>query len=234
MNITSTPIDKTCLEQEIFESRLPLDNKNILELGCGSANLTRLIATTGDGRKVIATEVDQIQHEKNLLINDLSNVEFKLAGSENIPENDNSIDIIFMFKSLHHVPLNIMDKALQEARRVLKPSGLVYISEPIYDSDFNEILKLFHDEELVRQHAFNAIKKAVDNKAFSLVDEIFFNSPVTFDSFEQFEENIIGATHTEHHLPNDLYAKVKQKFDHYYKINNGTFLTPNRIDILTK
>ncbi|MFK5895226.1 MAG: class I SAM-dependent methyltransferase [Pseudomonadota bacterium] len=235
--LTNNPrqeIKKICSEADIFESILSLNNKNILELGCGDANLTRVIATTGTDRIMTATEVDQIQHQKNLLIDDLPNVTFKLAGSQNIPAADNTFDIVFMFKSFHHVPLEQMDMALQEVRRVLKTEGLVYISEPIFDGDFNEILRLFHDEKFVRKSAFEAIKKSVDNNLFRFVDEIFFYSPVNYSSFAQFEDRIIAATHTEHRLKNELYIKVKQKFDYYYQKNNGNFLAPNRVDILTK
>ncbi len=234
MNISTESIQKICPEAEIIESVLPLNHKNILELGCGDASITRLIVSSGEGRIITATEVDQIQHQKNLQIEDLPNIEFKLAGSEKIPADDNTFDIVFMFKSLHHVPIDLMDKALQEVRRVLRADGLVYISEPVFDGDFNEILRLFHDEKLVRQSAFEAIKKSVDNKVFNLVDEIFFCSPITFNNFKEFEERIIGVTHTEHYLSNDLYTEVKQKFENYYQKNSGNFLVPNRVHILTK
>jgi len=234
MNITCESIDKICPEPEIFESVLALDNKKILELGCGTARLTRLIATTGKGRIITATEIDKIQHEKNLLIDDLPNVTFKLGGGENIQASDNTFDIVFMFKSLHHVPLALLDDVLQEIRRVLKPGGFLYISEPVFKGDFNQIIKLFHNEEYVRQKAFDAIKKAVDTSAFTLVDEIFFNSPSIYENFEQFEDRIIKVTHTEHHLPNELYIKVKEKFDYYFQQNKGYFISPIRVDILRK
>jgi ubiquinone/menaquinone biosynthesis C-methylase UbiE len=234
MNITCNSIDKTCPEPEIYESVLTLDNKKILELGCGTARITRLIATIGKGRIITATEVDKIQHKKNTLINDLPNVEFKLGGGENIQASDNTFDIVFMFKSLHHVPLALMGNVLQEIRRVLKPGGLLYISEPIFKGDFNQILKLFHNEEVVRQKAFDAIKRAIDTETFTLVDEIFFNSPSIYENFEQFEEIIIKVTHTDHHLPDELYTKVKEKFAYYFQQNNGHFLSPIRVDILRK
>lgn len=234
MKINIDTIDRICPENGVFESALDLDHKNILELGCGDARLTRLIAGTGEGRSLIATEVDSVQHQKNLYITDLSNVEFQLAGSENIPAADNTFDIVFMFKSFHHVPLELMDNALEEVRRVLKTGGIVYISEPIFKGDFNEVLRLFHDEENIRQAAFASIQRAVDNGVLSLVDEIFFNSPLTFESFTQFEQTVIGATHTEHQLSGEIYAQVKQKFERYYQSNKGLFLTPNRVDILKK
>ena len=41
--------------------------------------------------------------------------------------------------------------------RVLRPCGLVYISEPIYAGNFNDILRLFHDEQAVRLAAPAAV-----------------------------------------------------------------------------
>ena len=72
--------NKTCSEMELLK-QLPLDGSTILELGCGRADITRFIATTGSGRKVIATEVDTIQHNINTLIADLPNVTFLEAGA---------------------------------------------------------------------------------------------------------------------------------------------------------
>ena len=232
MKINIDVIKKTCLEPEIFESVLSLNHQNILELGCGDAMLTRLIASTGEGRVITATEVDIIQHEKNVLIDDLPNVSFELAGCENIPALDNSFDNVFMFKSFHHIPKYLMTQALQEIKRILKPDGMVYISEPIFAGEFNEILRLFHDEESVRKSAFEAIEMAVDDKRFILDDELFFNTPVTFDNFEQFEKKVIGATHSEHRLSDELYADVKNRFTQYYESNDGKFLIPLRVDIL--
>lgn len=234
MKLKQTVIEKTCPEAEIFESVLTLDQNNILELGCGDAVTTRLIATTGVGRVVTATEVDTIQHEKNLLIDDLPNVDFILCGSEKIPASDNVFDIIFLFKSFHHVPEELMSQALDEIKRVLKPSGFVYISEPIFTGTLNDILRLFHDEEMVRQVAFNTVKTAVDDGRFSLVDELFFNAPVHFDHFEHYAEKVIGATHSDHRLSDELYAQVKQKFAQAYENNSGDFIAPIRVDLLQK
>jgi len=234
MKLNPEVIDKTCPEAEVFESVLSLDKQNILELGCGDAFITRLLAMTGEGRTITAAEVDVIQHEKNLLIDDLSNVDFILSGSEKIPSDDNSFDVVFMFKSFHHVPKELMEQALYEVKRVLKPGGHVYISEPIFAGEFNEILRLFHDEEEVRQAAFDTIKKVVDDKTFLLVDELFFNTPVVFDHFAHYAEKVIGATHSDHQLSDELYARVKQKFEQAYAKNEGNFIIPVRVDLLQK
>ncbi len=234
MKINSNEVLKTLPEAEVFESLLSLDNSNILELGCGDASLTRLIATNGSSRHITALEVDTIQHDKNCSIDDLPQVSFKLAGGEDIPARDNSFDVVFMFKSLHHIPVDKMSQALAEIKRVLKPAGLVYISEPVFAGDFNEVLRLFHDEQAVRLAAFNAIKTSVGNNTFELLDELFFNTAVHFDNFTQFEQKVIGATHSEHCLSNQLLNSVREKFEQITRINKGDFLIPIRVDLLKK
>ena len=232
MDIKSNNISKTCHENEIYENSLSLDNKHILELGCGKAFIARAIASEGEGRSVVATEVDQIQHKKNLQISDLPNVRFVLAGAEKIPEDDNSFDVVFMFKSLHHVPLEQMDAALAEIQRVLKPKGIAYISEPIFAGEFNQILRLFHDEERVRKAAFDAVKKAVDKGKFTLKEQVFFNTPRHYADFTDFENRIIKVTHTEHQLSEEKLAQIKNKFSQYLSKKGADFAVPIRVDIL--
>lgn len=234
MKIAINPIDVTCPETEVYNRLLPLDNRHILELGCGLAQKTRDIATSGVNRRITALEVDEVAHQKNLLTSDLPNVEFGLAGAQDIPLDDESVDIVLMFKSLHHIPVELMEVSLREVRRVLKPGGLAYISEPIFHGDFNEILSLFHHEQEVRETAFNSIKKAVNEDMFSLVEQVFFNTPRRYENFAEFENTIINASHSDHDLDDNLFEKVRQMFEQHLGDNGALFLTPIRVDLLRK
>jgi ubiquinone/menaquinone biosynthesis C-methylase UbiE len=234
MKIAAGQIDVTCPESEIYNDLLALDGKHILELGCGSAEITRDIATSGADRKITAFEVDEIAHDKNLQITDLPNVTFGLSGAQEIPLEDESVDVVFMFKSLHHVPLELMEPSMREIRRVLKQGGQAYISEPVFAGDFNDILRLFHDEQKVREAAFNTVKKAVNEGWFSLLEERFFNAPRKFENFAEFENNTINATHSNHTLDEKLYNLIKQRFEQYIGDDGAQFLIPVRVDLLQK
>ncbi len=226
--------DNSCNEIDIIEDLFSLDDKEILDLGCGKADMTRLLANKGYGRNITATEVDEVQHNKNILVDDLPNVTFMRAGAEEIPLTDESFDYAFMFKSLHHVPLDLMQDALTEVKRVLKTDGVAYISEPVFAGDFNEILRLFHDEEHVRSAAQSAIKNSIDEENFFLIDEILFNIPLSFDSFEEFETKVINVTHTEHRLSSELLQRVKDQFSLYSDKDGAKFLMPMRVNLLQK
>jgi ubiquinone/menaquinone biosynthesis C-methylase UbiE len=234
MKISDPLADTVCNERNIYENLLPMEGAHILELGCGKAEKTREIAQSGKIAALTALEVDHIQHAKNQQIGDLPNVSFRLGGAEAIPAPDGVFDVVLMFKSLHHVPPALMDKALAEIGRVLKPGGLAYISEPVYGGDFNDILRMFHDEKAMREAAFAAVERAVQGGTFELVGQQFFSTPGHFDSFEQFEERILKVTHTNHQLSPELYQAVKDKFMGHMTPQGADFLNPVRVDLLRK
>lgn len=234
MKIQSPPVGDVIKEAEVYNRLLPLDGARIIELGCGAAVHTRAIAESGRPASILACEIDTIQYEKNLAITDLPNVTFCHAGAQAIPAEDGSADIVMMFKSLHHVPLDAMDTAMQEIRRVLRPGGLAYISEPIYAGDFNEVLRLFHDEKTVREAAFATICNAVEQGVLELVGQHFFNTSNDFENFADFERRIIGVTHTEHKLSPEQLQTVREKFESFMQPEGAHFTMPIRVDLLRR
>jgi SAM-dependent methyltransferase len=232
MRISNPEASLVANEADILDELLHLQGAAVLELGCGKAEKTRIVAQKA--ASVLALEVDETQLAKNLAITDLPNVRFAHGGAEKIPATDSSFDIVLMFKSLHHVPINLMDSAFSEIRRVLKPGGVACISEPVYAGSFNEILKLFHDEKAVRDAAFAAEMRAVASGRLALGTQKFFLQPVHFADFGQFEEQVIKVTHTVHKLSDAILEKVRSKFDEQMTQEGATLYTPIRVDLLVK
>ena len=223
-----------CPERDVYTELLPLANARVAELGCGRAELTRAIAEAFPAAQIIALEVDAIQHARNLAIADLPNVRFVAGGAEALPFDDDSLDLVLMFKSLHHVPSHLLDTALSEVRRVLKPGGLAYISEPVFAGEYNEIMRIFHDEERVRAAAFSAIVRSVESGALELVAERFFSTPLRFDDFAHFEDRVLGVTHTQHRLSESQLSAVRERFMRHVTPQGAQFLQPMRVDLLRK
>ena len=234
MHLKSPAGYRDATEIDIMREVLPFENADVLELGCGRARWTRTIAERFSVNSVVATEVDRVQHEKNLAIDDLPKVRFVYGGAEDIHLPDASVDIVIMLKSLHHVPVELMDQGLKEIHRVLRPGGLAYISEPVYEGVFNEILRLFNDEEQVRQAAFDSLKAAVTRGDFALEQEIFFQSVSEFGSFAEFEDRILFPTHSDHKIDTRLHQQVREAFEPHLGPNGARFLNPHRVDLLEK
>ena len=227
-------IGVNCPESDIYNRLLSLDDKHIVELGCGYAHKTRDIAASGVNRTITALEVDGIAHESNLQLHDLPNVRFLLSGAQAIPLDDECADIVIMFKSLHHVPLELMEPSIREIRRVLKPGGLAYISEPVYAGDFNEILSMFGDEQAVLKAAFGTVRNAVEAGMFTLVEQVFFNTPRRYESFAEFEDSVINASHSQHSLDETLLQRVRSVFERHLGDDGAMFWTPVRVDLIKK
>lgn len=227
---------QTTLQEEIplLLRELPVRGARIVELGCGKAEKTRALAGSGQVGEIVAYEVDAIQHGLNLEITDLPNVRFRHGDAQAIPEADASVDIVMMFKSLHHVPVEDMARALDEIRRVLKPGGHAWISEPVFAGALNEIMRRFHDEQVVREAAFAAVSGAVAAGRFDLRKQIFFNTATRFRDFAEFDARMIRVTHSNHQLSPDLYRQVQAAFAAHLTAEGARFLAPQRVDWLQK
>jgi ubiquinone/menaquinone biosynthesis C-methylase UbiE len=177
----------------LLQSLVHLDqHPQIIELGCGAAQLARELLSRFRACEVTGLDVDERQHAKNLL-NPHGRLTFVQAGAQAIPLETARFDLALMLKSLHHVPVDQLGQALAEVHRVLRPNGLLYVSEPVFAGALNEVMRLFHDEELVRAAALRAVQEAVSaGGAWEQLTEVFFDMPVHFRDFAEFEQRMIG------------------------------------------
>ncbi len=226
-----TPI---CEEPDIYNSELKLDGCNILDLGCGDGRHSVTMAGEGTGRTITAMEIDKVQLAKNLQTQTPDNLTYKYGSAAEIPADDASFDVVFMFRSMHHVPLELMAKAMNEVHRVLKPGGYAYFTEPVYDGELDEIWRIFHDEKQMREAAFATIKGAVDDGRFALVKQIFYNNHRLYRNFERFKQTFMGLSYNDYNVTDEVLAKVKAKFEQHLQEDGAHFYNPNRVDLLQK
>jgi ubiquinone/menaquinone biosynthesis C-methylase UbiE len=221
-------------ELELLHSLVDLDqHPRIIELGCGAAQLSRALVTRFPASEVSALEVDERQHAKNLRQPE-ARLHFLQAGAQAIPFASDQFDLAMMFKSLHHIPLDLIDQALAEVRRVLRPGGLLYVSEPVFAGAQNEIMRLFHDEERVRAAALLAVQQAVASGAWEQVSEVFFDMPVRYRDFAEFEQRLIGITYLNHQLDAATLAAVRERFAPHMTPTGAYFERPMRVNLLRK
>ena len=234
MQLTHPEINRSCQEEAIYEEMLALDGASILELGCGKANHTRKIAASHPNATILAAEVDATQHAKNLASERPANLRFADFGAQAIPLADASIDIVMMFKSLHHVPGALLDQALGEICRVLKPGAYLYLSEPVFAGPFNDMVRVFNDEEAVRKAAFEAACRAVQTGLFRFCEEQFFLVPVHYRDFDEFEKAHFYATHSERHVSEAQRAEVERLFRQHLGPGGVHLSQQMRVDLLRK
>lgn len=221
-------------ELDLLHRLVNLDqHRKIIELGCGAAELARKLLVRFPDCEVTGLEVDERQHAKNLR-QPLPGLEFMQAGAQAIPFPAGVFDLALMLKSLHHVPLALMDQALSEVRRVLRPGGLLYVSEPVFAGELNEVTRLFHDEELVRAAALRAVLQAVANGDWEQLSETRFNVPVFYRDFAEFEARMIAVTYANHQLDGATLRRVQERFAPHMTATGAHFERPMRVNLLRR
>lgn len=221
-------------ELELLQSLVDLpQHPRIIELGCGAAHLSRKLLQRFSACDVTGLEVDERQMAKNRL-QPQERLHFVQAGAQAIPFGDGAFNLALMLKSLHHVPLDLLNQALAEVHRVLRPQGLLYVSEPVFAGALNEVMRLFHDEEIVRAAALRAVQAAVASGTWEQVDEIFFETPVHYRDFAEFEQRMIGVTFVNHRLDAATLAAVRERFEPHMTADGAHFVRPMRINLLRK
>jgi SAM-dependent methyltransferase len=220
-------------ELDLLGELVLLAGRDIIELGCGAAQLARDLLARYPDAHVTGLEVDERQHAKNLAAPPVPGLRFVAAGAQEIPFADASFDLVMMLKSLHHVPVALMPKALSEAARVLRPAGHFYSSEPVYAGAFNDVVKLFNEERVVREEAQAALDAAVESGRWVQVAEHWFESSVRFKDFADFERRMMQATYHDHRIDETLHSRVRSAFEaHADSAGAVHFVRPMHVRLL--
>jgi ubiquinone/menaquinone biosynthesis C-methylase UbiE len=113
----------------------------VMELGCGSGAFTPFIArVVGEKGKVYAVDIQagmlqQLERKLSKAENqDITNVKLAQASAYNLPFAEGSIDLVCMVTVLQEIPDRT--KALREIKRVLKPAGILAVTEFLPDPDY--------------------------------------------------------------------------------------------------
>lgn len=222
------------LAQMLAEQGQPLQAQSIIELGCGHARMSCTLVQRYAQCAVVGLEVDLVQHAKNLA-RAPAGVTFVAAGAQDVPFDDSTFDLALMLKSLHHVPLDLMDQGLSEVARVLRVGGLFYVSEPIYGGALNEIVRLYNDEGLVRPAAQAALDRALaQGMHWAQVAEYRFAQSVHYASFDEFAQRMLYPTFADHGIDNVITQRVREAFEPHCTALGASFVRPMHVRLLQR
>jgi len=112
--------------------------EHVLELGPGPGAFTLQAARrVGTGGRLVAVDIQPqmiAQVDRRVRQAGLTNVETHVASAHELPLADASIDRAFLITVLPEIP--DPGRALAELHRVLRPGGVLSITEEFYDPDY--------------------------------------------------------------------------------------------------
>jgi ubiquinone/menaquinone biosynthesis C-methylase UbiE len=195
---------------EVINQFIALRDKYVIDAGCGDMTFTRLLVE--NGARVLAIDPDPVQAKLNRNVAPVENLEFAETGAESLPVADCSVDGVFFAYSLHHVPAESYGRVFAEILRVLKPEGILYVIEPV-DCPWNEVMKLFHNEDRERAAAQTALHElAVPFFQSSL--EVTYHNWSQYDSWDAFVKHFSSRSFNSLYSETDVRRpEVKEAFD---------------------
>lgn len=127
--------------EKIIERSGIKEGMKVLEIGCGSGAFTTFVArAVGNTGRVFALDIqqgmlDQLRGKLDDTRNsDIKNIKPVLASAYELPFEKDSIDLVYMVAVFQEIPDTV--KTLKEVKRILRPGGILAISEFLVDPDY--------------------------------------------------------------------------------------------------
>ena len=204
----------------------PVRGLRILDLGCGEGHMARALAERG----ARVTGYDPFIAETALTEHGAGSFRLANAPADALPEPDHGADLVLFVFSLHHVPAAKLEHALAEARRVLRPSGRLYVAEPLAQGPHQYIIELFHDETAVRKGAADALARFA-RPQFATDRIATYAERRSYSDFDSFAARMIANMRFNGYSEEAVLAPVvRRRFEETDAAHGGRFDQPVRID----
>jgi ubiquinone/menaquinone biosynthesis C-methylase UbiE len=205
----------------------PVAGMQIIDIGCGEGQMARALAGLG----AHVTGYDPFIEGAGSTEQGAGSFRLARAPADAIPAPDGSADLVLFIFSLHHVPDSKHAGAMAEARRLLRPSGSLYVAEPLAEGPGHYVTAPFHDETLVRREAAASLVRYAAPQ-FASERVVVYNEGRSFPDFDSFAERMIESMRFNDYTEDAILApEVRRRFEEIMISRNGSFDQPVRVNI---
>ncbi len=166
----------------------PPIGQRILDVGCGDGALVVALARAG----YVAEGVEPGTAAITLARRRAPHLAFHQSCADRLPLQNASFNVVAMVNALHHVPPPLMQLAIAEAARVLRPGGCFVAIEPDVTGSFFEALRPIEDETEVRLAAQRALDTAGESGAWKVLKSFGYNREERFAAVDDFIGRVVA------------------------------------------
>tara|TARA_B100001173_G_C15817485_1_gene474723 strand:+ start:47 stop:733 length:687 start_codon:yes stop_codon:yes gene_type:complete len=217
--------------KKILLKEISFKDKVVLDVGCGNGWFSRWASKNGSQVDAIDPSEGQINDAKSKDYN--NKVNFIKAGAENINDLTNVYNLIFFFNSLHHIPVDIMERSIECCKNKIINTGSILIIEPIAEGNFHNFVKNIDDETKVRNEAYKVINKC-EKYNLEIIKEVIYNEVKAFNSgddcinfLSKVDENRMSYIENNKEFLLNEFNNLSNYSNSIYK-----FIQPMRLNIL--
>ena len=217
---------------EVLLQLVAIESRRVMDIGCGDGAFAAAMAARG--ARVIGVEPNPVQAEKNRTRVTDPGLDLIEAGAEALPVAAGSQDLLVFRFSLHHIPAGLYPRVFEEAARVLRTGGQLYVIEPLAEDSSQYVMELFHDETLVRAKAQSALRELTPTW-FSAPAGYRYEVRREYDSFDAYVRRYGNMSYNDYarHQVEDI--EVRRRFEEFTGADGRTELVqPVRVDLFTR
>lgn len=168
---------ETLKKRLIMEADL-LPNQRILDLASGTGTFALMLKEIQPRAAIIGLDADPqvLEIAQQKATNKRIDITFQQGLSSDLPFEDDQLDKVFSSLFFHHLTLDMKQKTLEEAFRVLTPGGDIYILD--FDRPQNLwtriaffSIQLLDGFETTRDHVKGVILESLHEEGFTEVKE---------------------------------------------------------------